>query len=230
MSPLVYAHRGVHDNITVFENTRTSFALAIKDNLAIECDIRLTKDKKVVVFHDKTLKRLLNENIEIKDITYQELQQFHLGEDTIPFLEDVLKFVDGQVDLLVEVKNAPNKRELCQLSVDILGKYQGNYKIQSFSPLILVWFRLKKPQIKRGLLLKPIKRYPYFLFGLLVNSMVLHPFIKPDFYAYEKSLGQNKLSRFFYELFAKEYAIWTLNKNEKGCLKNNQYAIKKIKP
>ena len=48
-----YAHRGFHDNnIDVPENSKKAFALAVKNGYGIELDVQLTKDEKVVVFHD----------------------------------------------------------------------------------------------------------------------------------------------------------------------------------
>ena len=227
---MIYAHRGVHDNKSVFENTITSFKLALEDKLNIELDVRLTRDDKAVVFHDTDLKRLLKENANVKDLTYDELQQYKLGEDTIPLLEDVLSLVDGKVSLLVEIKNAKNKLRLSKKTYELLQHYEGSYQIQSFSPLVLFWFRLKNRRINRGQLLMPIKRYPNIIIGLLMNSMLAHLFTWPQFYAFEKNMGQHKLSRTYYEFFAKEYAIWTLSPGEKSCLLHNKTSIQKIKP
>ena len=46
------SHRGIHDNIKVYENTLESFKLAIKKKYTIELDIHLTKDNQIIVFHD----------------------------------------------------------------------------------------------------------------------------------------------------------------------------------
>ncbi|MDX4073232.1 glycerophosphodiester phosphodiesterase family protein, partial [Brucella sp. NBRC 113783] len=53
------AHRGLHDlNKTRWENTLAAFEAAAKAGFAIECDVHLTKDGGVVVFHDDDLQRL----------------------------------------------------------------------------------------------------------------------------------------------------------------------------
>ena len=44
----VVYHRGKHDSV-VKENSLDAIKRAIDDNLSIECDVRLTKDEKVVV-------------------------------------------------------------------------------------------------------------------------------------------------------------------------------------
>ena len=38
----IIAHRGIHDNKTIYENTLESFKLAIKQELIIELDIPTT--------------------------------------------------------------------------------------------------------------------------------------------------------------------------------------------
>ena len=56
-----YAHRGLHDSSRLIpENSMLAFREAVKQNLAIELDIHLTRDGKVVVFHDESLKRICN--------------------------------------------------------------------------------------------------------------------------------------------------------------------------
>ena len=41
------AHRGLHDKKLIIENSLEAFENAMKHNLAIECDIVLSKDKKL---------------------------------------------------------------------------------------------------------------------------------------------------------------------------------------
>ena len=77
----IIAHRGIYNNKEIYENTLDAFSLALNQNLIIELDIRLTKDKKIVVFHDDNTKRLTKQNKLIEKSTYQELNNqniFHL--------------------------------------------------------------------------------------------------------------------------------------------------------
>ena len=54
--PIIIGHRGSPNIIT--ENTIPSFQKAIDQGVeGLEFDIRLSKDKQIVVFHDETLKR-----------------------------------------------------------------------------------------------------------------------------------------------------------------------------
>lgn len=102
-----YAHRGLWNAAEgVPENSLPAFARAAEQGYAIELDIQITKDGRIVVFHDDTMKRMCGNEGKISDYTYEELQQFHLGDSTekIPLLREVLQTVDGRVPLLVEIK------------------------------------------------------------------------------------------------------------------------------
>lgn len=104
-----YAHRGLWNAAEgVPENSLPAFARAAEQGYAIELDIQITKDGRIVVFHDDTMKRMCGNEGKISDYTYEELQQFHLGDSTekIPLLREVLQTVDGRVPLLIEIKDA----------------------------------------------------------------------------------------------------------------------------
>ena len=78
-----YAHRGLWNAAEgVPENSLPAFARAAEQGYAIELDIQITKDGRIVVFHDDTMKRMCGNEGKISDYTYEELQQFHLGDST----------------------------------------------------------------------------------------------------------------------------------------------------
>ncbi len=52
-----FAHRGLYDNINYPENSLISFKKAVENGFAIELDVHLTKDEKLVVVHDSSLMR-----------------------------------------------------------------------------------------------------------------------------------------------------------------------------
>ena len=102
-----YAHRGLWNAAEgVPENSLPAFARAAEQGYAIELDIQITKDGRIVVFHDDTMKRMCGNEGKISDYTYEELQQFHLGDSTekILLLREALQTVDGRVPLLIEIK------------------------------------------------------------------------------------------------------------------------------
>ena len=70
----IIAHRGIFDNRKVPENSIKAFKNALNKGYAIELDIRLTKDNKIVVFHDDVLGRMTKKKGNIKNLTFEELQ------------------------------------------------------------------------------------------------------------------------------------------------------------
>ena len=69
-----YAHRGLFDNKSEApENSLAAFRKAVEAGYGIELDVQLSKDKKLVVFHDATLKRMCGEKGNVWDYTLDEL-------------------------------------------------------------------------------------------------------------------------------------------------------------
>jgi glycerophosphoryl diester phosphodiesterase len=72
--PLRLAHRG--SRVLWPENTLTAFQGAVDHGcIYIETDLHVTKDRKIVIFHDDTLERVTNGSGEIKDWNWQDLQK-----------------------------------------------------------------------------------------------------------------------------------------------------------
>ena len=67
------AHRGLHNEI-VPENSMLAFKKAIEKNIAIELDLQITKDNKVIVFHDRNLKRMTGIDKLVDECLYEELK------------------------------------------------------------------------------------------------------------------------------------------------------------
>ena len=86
-----YAHRGLHEkDLSVPENSMAGFKSAVEAGYGIEFDLQLTKDKKVVVHHDRSLKRVCGADVSIGDLTYKELQQYRLQntEERVPLFSE----------------------------------------------------------------------------------------------------------------------------------------------
>lgn len=110
------AHRGA--SYLAPENTLASIKLAWKLGAdGAECDVMLTTDQKVVLFHDKNSKKLTGENFTIKDATWEQLKTLvviprksnrpEYTNETIPLLEDVLATIPKDRMLVIEIKTGP---------------------------------------------------------------------------------------------------------------------------
>ncbi len=181
------AHRGLYDNVNVPENSISAFKNAVEKGYGIELDVRLTKDKQVVVFHDSNLLRLSKSNKNIKDILYKDLNDFKLfnTNEKIPLLKDVLKIINGKVPLLIEIKNYEDSGYFEEKVYELIKDYKGVFGICSFNPNVILYFRKNYPEIKRGLIYgnfnKSEKKYINFIF--LYRYIKIKPnFISVDFY------------------------------------------------
>jgi len=192
-------HRGFHDNNqSLPENSLAAFAAAIEGGYIIELDVSMTKDKQLVVFHDKKLKRVFGVDKYLSEVTYEELSQYRLfdTEERVPLFSEVLDFVDGRVPLLIEIKNEGTVGEMERLVYLELQDYEGPYAIQSFNPFTLKWFRENAPEVLRGQLSGSFivsdyeveyagtTRLPWYKKFLLKN-MLLNFASRPNFISYE---------------------------------------------
>lgn len=138
-----YAHRGLHGEEGIPENSMAAFKKAKGSGYGIELDVQLTKDGVMVVHHDYDLKRTCGVNKKITDLTYRELCRYRLmgTRERIPRFVEVLREVDGKVPLLVELKMETCNRKLCKKVAKALDQYKGLYCMECFHPYALYWFK-----------------------------------------------------------------------------------------
>lgn len=155
----VYAHRGVH-GAGLDENSTGAFALAIARGLGIECDVRLSRDGRAIVFHDATLDRLTGQSGRLDQLGVGEITALTLSTsgEPVPTLRDLLAQVAGRVPLLIELKSdrdkpagAPSIRDLCRAVRRELDGYPGPVAVMSFDPRVGAWFARRAPGVPRGL-------------------------------------------------------------------------------
>ena len=154
------AHRGLIEKGYV-ENTEKAFLNCVKKGYAIETDVRYDKDKNLVCFHDKDLKRLADLDLEIKDLSKNELEKIRLlGKEKIVYFDELLNLVNGKVPILIEIKY-PSEKTIEKDLLNALKGYNGKYAVQSFNPLSLIRLKKLAPFILRGQLITLDKDRPY---------------------------------------------------------------------
>lgn len=215
LSRNLIAHRGYHNNKKgIPENSVLAFKKAIDNNYLIELDVRLTKDKKLVVFHDDNLKRVCGVNKRVKDLTYKELLKYNLFDTTlkVPLFREVIKLVNGRVPILIETKYHNRYGVLEKILINELSNYKGLYAIQSFYPMSLLWLKRNTKDIPIGLLSSNFKNNSNSLKKLIGKTLILDLFFKTDFISYDvKGLPSNYISL---KKDKKKIVIWTI-KNKK---------------
>ena len=223
LSRSLIAHRGYYNNKKgIPENSVLAFKKAIDNNYLIELDVRLTKDKKLVVFHDDNLKRVCGVNKRVKDLTYRELLKYNLFDTTlkVPLFSDVIKLVNGRVPILIETKYHNRYGVLEKILINELSNYKGLYAIQSFYPMSLLWLKRNTKDIPIGLLSSNFKNDLNRLKSIIGKTLILDLFFKTDFISYDvKGLPNNYLS---YKRDKKKIVIWTI-KNKKDYDLARQY-------
>lgn len=137
-----------------FENTIPAFIKSIEKGYAIELDVRLLKDKTIVVFHDGTLKRMLGISRKIEDYNYEELKKIKInGKYIIPTLDLVLSLIKGRTPVVIDVKGNFKDYELEKQLLKILNNYEGIVYIQSFNVSSLNWMWKKNKRFFYGLII-----------------------------------------------------------------------------
>lgn len=120
-------HRGA--SYLAPENTVASIKLAWELGAeGAECDVMLTADQKVVVFHDKNTKKLTGANYTVKEATWEELKSLvvipretnypEFTRETIPLLEDLLSSIPDDRMLVIEIKTGPEILPFLQAAID----------------------------------------------------------------------------------------------------------------
>jgi len=110
----IIAHRGASADAP--ENTLAAMKLAWEQQAdAIELDLWLSRDGRLIIFHDATTKRFDGSSRKVSDLTFEEARQLDVGAwkseryrgERIPLLEDVLATIPPGKRAVVELKCGP---------------------------------------------------------------------------------------------------------------------------
>lgn len=192
------AHRGLH-NEEFTENGLKAFKNAINNNVAIELDVHLSKDNKLIVCHDESLLRTTKKKGIIEDLTLNEIKSNYklLDGGEIPTLKEVLELINEQVPLVIEIKVfRKNYKEVAKALLMELKEIKDprNYMIISFDPRALIYFR--KTKFITSLLVGKAHHY-VFNFRFLFDSLDLE----------YKMLSEKAVKRYFKRHFIN---VWTI--------------------
>jgi len=163
--PRGFTHRGLHHGSGFPENSLIAFAAALEFGAGIECDLRLTADNQVVVFHDSDAWRMCASPMRIGQSTLRELGRLHVGEHPIPTLGSLLTLIAGRVPLLLEVKVDRDIWRWARALSSVLAGYGGPFGVMSFDPRLPRLLKTNLPQVRRGIVIRarlsPVRRLLY---------------------------------------------------------------------
>lgn len=207
------AHRGLHDK-KLPENSIGAFKAAVDKGYAIELDIHLSHDNRLVVLHDDTTRRLTGDDVKITESDSANLTKLSLSgtQYCIPLLDDVLEVVAGSVPLLIEVKAGSPANVIGPLIRRALKGYRGEYAVQSFDPRIVGRFRKHEPNIPRGQLSCTFSSHPTLptIQKFLLRNMLLNVRTRPDFIAYEIGSLPSGVVTFWQSVHKIPLLVWTI--------------------
>lgn len=166
---LVVAHRGA--GAVAPENTMEAYRLAVEMGAdAVELDVHLTADGKLVLIHDETVERTTDLTGSIASMTLKQIRtadagyRFEAPDGSFPFrgkglkiptLAEALKWLPGGTGLVVEVKaraaTAPTIAALRSSRV----RAAGAVSLISFDERIIEEARQLDPEVPTGYLLVP---------------------------------------------------------------------------
>lgn len=154
----VIAHRGASGYAP--ENTIAAVKKALDFGVdMIDIDVRMTKDKEIVLMHDATVDRTTNGSGRVKDMTFDEIRALDAGSkfdskfsgEKVPTLREVLDLVDGRAVVLIEIKHEQEHHEgIAKKLVEIIQKERNGYDwciLQSYESDYLEIIHEEDPQI-----------------------------------------------------------------------------------
>ena len=184
--PLLFAHRGFSGNYP--ENSPLAFRMAVEKTNAdgIESDVHITKDGRLVIFHDASVERTSNGTGFIRDLTYAQLLELDIGAWKSPefagqhiwTLGQLLDFCrEARMLLNLELKNYEVFYDGLEQRVidEVCARgMQEQVFVSSFNHISMQRFKDLCPEIETGLLYdKPLLDMEHYL--LPSNADNMHP-------------------------------------------------------
>lgn len=163
--PTIFAHRGA--SAYAPENTLAAFTLALEQGApAIEFDVKLTADRRVIAMHDATLERTTNGTGKVSRMPLPALRELDAGSwkdpryavERIPTLEEIFEAVGGKLFMNIELTNYSTPFDGLVDEVAALIRRHGMEKrvlFSSFFPTNLIRARQLLPNVPCGQLSLP---------------------------------------------------------------------------
>ncbi|PDY45217.1 glycerophosphoryl diester phosphodiesterase membrane domain-containing protein [Bacillus pseudomycoides] len=202
--PVIMAHRGYVSKGV--ENTKEALQGAIDAKAEYaEIDVLQTKDGQLAVIHDLKLKRLANTNVQVSDLTMDELQKLTLSQDgftgKISTLDEMIKLAKNKIKLNIEVKLHGNEKDFVKKVLKTIKEndFEKQCVIQTLHYPLIKEFKRANPDIKVG----------YILYASRADLK----YVQADFYVAEEYMLNKRLVKAARKLNKPIY-VWTVNDME----------------
>ena len=198
----IISHRG--SNVSNYKpNTKQALltALSLDFISGIEFDIRITKDKKIVIIHDPIINLISNGSGIVKKMKYKKMLKYNFGTKENPSkictLEELLDNIKSNKKILIELKEESDDFvNFVDIVYRIIKNYNLNIYITSFNYELIKYFSTKYHNC--GLII-----------GYGINTKRLYNHFNFNILTYKYRKIYNK----------KETFLWTINE-KKNDLEN----------
>ena len=178
----IIAHRGNVDKRYV-ENSLEAilYSLSLDYIDGVELDVRLTKDKKVVVFHNSFFDPIDGRFMFLRNHTYRYLKKFTIGKDPsthLVTLKKVLKKIKSSKKIFIELKEEGKHYQILARQVyKVIRKFPYlNLYICSFRYELISYFKEHYSMFPTGLLIgyfmNTKRMYNHFDFSLVEYHLI----------------------------------------------------------
>ena len=144
MSKLILSHRGCFDNVVIIENTIPAFMNNLIDG--IELDVQMTKDNILVCYHDQSLQRLHNSDINITKSYYKSLVPYSIDKfesvlNTLSEEKNKSITIDCEIKVYDNDNDHDNNKYIDQICTEVkcvVNKYKNlNILVTSFNSKVI---------------------------------------------------------------------------------------------
>ncbi|WP_044736511.1 glycerophosphodiester phosphodiesterase family protein [Geobacillus kaustophilus] len=188
---VIYAHRGFSGCYP--ENTMIAFQKAYDYGAkALELDVQITKDGKIIVIHDEKIDRTTNGKGFVKDFTVDQIKKLDAGswfdqlykDEKIPTLDEVIKWlstIERKMIVNIELKSKEfSQRKILRELINVIEKcnfLKHHIVFSSFSIENLIELRNLDSDVSLALLLEWNKDYSVeeiMKLSEIVNAKYVH--------------------------------------------------------
>ncbi len=178
--PIVFAHRGHVDNNV--ENSNISFQKSIDlGYTAIETDISITKDGKLIIFHDDNATRLIGIDKDITELYWDDIKNNHLlyfdeeTPDRLMTLDEFLKQTSNSTIVYLDFKSSSFAIADSLSNILKNNSDKKNLIIADANYMFLAYLKMNDPSL--SVCLEGFNKGKEFLFYLFPDKY------KPDYYS-----------------------------------------------
>ena len=199
---LIYAHRGASDDFA--EGSKAAYEGALAQGAdGFECDVRLTKDRQIICYHDADTKRLSGIDLKIANTSSSELNQ----KINPYYFTELLDFaISNKKDLVIETKHPVPTGGLIEKEIHNLLSSKAAQIQKSGIRVLLISFsylatlRNKKSGCQSGLLVNKKIMAPFNTAQVIAANIEI---VKKD---HSFVLNQQKRG--------KKVIVWTVNNQD----------------